>query len=85
MCSSDLAAGIGVPREDRKFSPHLTLARIREPIPLNALRDALQVKPKASGAIAKDAFDFGTFRAEAFFLYLSASGRYTKLAEFSLV
>lgn len=66
---------IGVPREDRKFSPHLTLARIRERVPLDPLRRALE---------AAGPYDFGSFEAAAFYLYLSKGGRYTRLADFSL-
>jgi RNA 2',3'-cyclic 3'-phosphodiesterase len=68
------AAALGVPVEDRPFAPHLTLARIREAVPLDALRAAL----------AKTTPDFGSFRAAEFFLYLSAGGRYSRLAAFSL-
>ncbi len=64
----------GVSVEDRSYSPHLTLARIREAVPLAALRSAV------AGAGA----DFGTFRATEFFLYLSAGGQYTRLAAFPL-
>jgi 2'-5' RNA ligase len=67
-------AALGVPAEDRIFSPHLTLARIREAVPLDALRSA----------IVKTTADFGSFHATDFFLYLSAGGRYTRLAAFSL-
>jgi 2'-5' RNA ligase len=74
--ATDLAtANAGVPSEPRSYSPHLTLARIRD----NAKVDALL---KAVGALASD--DFGSFRATSFFLYLSAGGKYTKLAEFPL-
>ena len=67
-------AELGVPREERDFSPHLTLARIREAVPLGALRRALELAPA----------QFGSFRASKFFLYLSRAGKYTKLAEFAL-
>lgn len=67
-------ATLGVPVEERPYSPHLTLARIREAVPLDALRSA----------VAHDAADFGTFRATEFFLYLSAGGKYTRLATFPL-
>jgi RNA 2',3'-cyclic 3'-phosphodiesterase len=74
-------AALGVPvealagsSEARPYTPHLTLARIREAVPLDALRSA----------IAKTAADFGSFRATDFFLYLSAGGKYTRLAAFSL-
>jgi 2'-5' RNA ligase len=65
---------LGVPVEERPFSPHLTLARIREAVPLDALRSA----------IAQTAADFGACRATEFFLYLSAGGKYTRLAAFPL-
>ena len=74
--ATDLAtAKAGVPSEARPYSPHLTLARIRERVPLDALHQAI-------AAVGSD--DFGSFRAAAFFLYLSAGGKYTKLAEFPL-
>ena len=76
--TADAAAAIGVEKEDRPYSPHLTLARIRERTPLDALKRAL-----ASFA-APAAADFGAFRAQNFYLYLSQGGRYTKLAEFAL-
>jgi 2'-5' RNA ligase len=69
------AAKAGVPRENRPYSPHLTLARIRDRVPLEALR-------KAIAALSSD--DFGCFRATVFVLYLSAAGKYTRLAEFPL-
>ena len=68
----------GVAIEERAFTPHLTLARIREPVPLDALREAIESSPFARG------FHFGAFRAGTFYLYLSAGGRYTQLAGFGL-
>lgn len=71
---------IGVPVEDREYSPHLTLARIRERVPHARLHmDALI---RMIGSIAST--DFGSFRARAFYLYLSRAGQYSKLAEFGL-
>jgi 2'-5' RNA ligase len=67
---------LGVAVEDRKYSPHLTLARIRDRVPLDTLHRAIEAEGSA---------DFGSFAAPAFYLYLSKDGRYTKLAEFSLV
>jgi RNA 2',3'-cyclic 3'-phosphodiesterase len=77
-------AALGVPVEKRSYSPHLTLARIRDGIadksgfsksgPLDALR----------AEIAKANPDFGAFRAAQHTLYLSAGGRYTPLASFTL-
>jgi len=66
---------IGVPVEERKYSPHLTLARIRERVPLNALRSAVEALPSV---------DFGSFHVPSVYLYLSSGGKYTKLAEFVL-
>jgi RNA 2',3'-cyclic 3'-phosphodiesterase len=61
--------------EERVYHPHLTLARRRHPVPLDRLQ-------KEVAGIASS--DFGSFRADSFFLYLSKSGRYTKLEEYSL-
>ena len=74
----DEACGrLGIERETRAFSPHLTLARIKERLNLDALHQA----------IAKlDSTDFGAFKARSFFLYRSqlrpTGSVYTKLAEF---
>jgi len=70
-------AKLGVPVEERDYSPHLTLARIREAVKLDALHHAIQSLPKGT-------LDFGSFHAAEFFLYLSAGGKYTRLAEFHL-
>lgn len=70
---------IGVPKEDRPFSPHLTLARIKQPVPLAPLRQAVA---------ELESQDFGSFTAECFYLYLSEPGPsgaiYTPLEEFPL-
>lgn len=69
------AASIGVPVEDRVFRPHVTLARNRKRVPLDALKHALaEIELSA----------IGSYRASSFALYLSAAGKYTKLQEFSL-
>lgn len=72
-------AGLGIPREDKPFRPHLTLARIRHPEPLTALTDAIAGLPST---------EFGVFRAENFHLYRSQldprGSIYTKLASFPL-
>ena len=69
---------LGIPAEKRPFSPHLTLARIKEPVPLLALQQATASLPAA---------DFGAFPAERFHLYLSqlnpAGSVYTKLSDFA--
>jgi 2'-5' RNA ligase len=71
-------AKLGVAPETRPFSPHLTLARVKEPVPLDRLRQA--VAPLVSE-------DFGDFVADRFHLYLSELGPsgsvYTKLEEFA--
>jgi 2'-5' RNA ligase len=70
---------LGVPRETRPFSPHLTLARIKDRLDLQPLREAIVALPP---------LEFGSFTAGSFFLYQSVlrpSGSvYTKLAEFGL-
>ena len=72
-------AGLGVPVEERDYSPHLTLARMREVVPLDRLHQAIESFPAGCG------FNFGSFSATRFFLYLSAGGKYTQLAGFPLV
>jgi 2'-5' RNA ligase len=66
---------IGVPLEDREYTPHLTLARIRERGRLDDL-----VKTVTS----LESTDFGAFEARAFYLYLSRAGQYSKLGEFAI-
>jgi len=78
---SDAAtATLGVESEKRAFSPHLTLARIKERVPMQSLREAITELPS---------LDFGRFEARSFFLYRSKMGPggsvYTKLSEFSLL
>ncbi len=72
-------AGLGIEPEKRAFSPHLTLARVREPVPLVQLRQAIA---------GLDTVDFGNFTASSFFLYQSqlrpGGSVYTKLSEFPL-
>ena len=69
---------VGVAIGDRPYAPHLTLARMRDPVPLDTLHKAIEALPSGCG------FDFGAFRAECFHLYLSAGGKYTKLTTFPL-
>ena len=78
QATEQAVAGMGVPVEEREYSPHLTLARIRETVSLDNLHKALQSFPSGYG------FDFGSFRATQFFLYLSAGGKYTQLSGFPL-
>jgi 2'-5' RNA ligase len=73
-------AALGIAREERQYSPHLTLARIKDGFDMTALRTAVVAEPN---------FDFGRFEARSFFLYQSQSkpsgSVYTKLAEFPLL
>ncbi|HTT62097.1 MAG TPA: RNA 2',3'-cyclic phosphodiesterase [Bryobacteraceae bacterium] len=70
---------LGLQPEGRPFSPHLTLARIKEPVPLQRLRETV---------VALPSLEFGSFTADRFFLYQSRLGPagsvYSKLAEFPL-
>ena len=69
---------LGIANEKRAYSPHLTLARIKERLDLRPLHHR----------ISEEALDFGRFEAGAFFLYRSqlkpTGSVYTKLAEFPL-
>ena len=72
-------AAVGIEPEKRAFSPHLTLARIKERIDLRPLQAAIASLPS---------LDFGRCAARSFFLYRSeprpSGSIYTKLAEFPL-
>lgn len=72
---------LGVARENRPFSPHLTLAR------LNGIKHAELVALRHEGARI-DSAGFGAFPAKEFHLYLSktspSGSNYTKLATFQL-
>lgn len=71
-------APLGIANEKRPYSPHLTLARIKDRLDLRPLHHR----------ISEEALDFGPFEAGAFFLYRSqlkpTGSVYTKLAEFPL-
>ena len=91
-------AGIGIAKEDRAFSPHLTLARGGARIGSGApgrrsgdrvnQRFAKLQQRLAERLLEHPAPDFGTMAAREFFLYrsqLSHKGsRYTKIARFGL-
>jgi 2'-5' RNA ligase len=77
---TDLAcAALGIPREEKEFHPHLTLARIRRPEPLTALKAEIFRLPTV---------DFGVSHIGSFHLYRSqlhpGGSVYTKLASFPL-
>ena len=68
---------LGIEKEERAFSPHLTLARMESPKNLQALRQAIA---------AADSLDFGSDIASEFYLYQSVLKRsgaeYTRLATY---
>ncbi len=70
-------APLGISKEQRPYSPHLTLARIKTPGEQAALLQAVAKLPS---------LDFGRFTADRFHLYRSqttpSGSVYTKLAEF---
>jgi len=93
--SIDIATSeLGVPREDRPYSPHLTLARAgagrRSGSPKGRKGDGSNAKfavlEKRLAAI--DELDFGIMIVNEFILYLSqlspAGSKYTKLQRFAL-
>jgi 2'-5' RNA ligase len=73
-------AGIGIPAEAKNFNPHMTLARIKSPEGLPAVRQLIAQLPTR---------DFGQFAARAFHLYQSVpvpgGTEYKKLEEFPLL
>ena len=88
----DATAKLDIPKEDRAFSPHLTLARRAggSGAPRWSKSDGPnQAFERLSGKLAAmSSLDFGTMTAREFFLYqsqLSREGsRYTKLEAFPL-
>jgi len=72
-------APLGIAAEDRPFNAHLTLARIKEPAPLQGLRSAIA---------QLESVEFGSFEVQRFFLFRSQPGSagsiYTKLTEYPL-
>ncbi len=72
-------SALGIESEKRAFSPHLTLARIKDRLDLQPLRDAIASEPS---------LDFGRFEARSFYLYRShlrpTGAIYTRLREFAL-
>ena len=89
----DTMPSLGIPKEDRPFSPHLTLARGRgaSGSPRIGSKDDAPVAPSNASRKKLSALsvpEFGTMTPREFFLYqshLSPKGsKYTKLASFSL-
>jgi len=71
-------AALGIPREEREFNAHLTLARLESPRILETFHDAV----KQAGRLS-----FGRTAVEEFHLYQSvlkpSGAEYTRLATFS--
>jgi 2'-5' RNA ligase len=72
---------LGIPRDDRAFSPHLTLARFDSPNKLGALHSAIDAITAAGRS------EFGSTTAKEFHLYQSVlkpgGAEYTRLATFA--
>lgn len=70
-------SALGVSRDEREFSPHLTLARIKNPVPLRSLRQKVQEMQPAA---------LGIFEVSRFALFRSDPGSnasiYRKLREY---
>lgn len=73
----DCLERLGVARELRAYTPHLTLARIKRPVPLQRLRRKLESFEPST---------FGAFHAQSFGLYRSDPGSnasiYRKIQDF---
>jgi 2'-5' RNA ligase len=94
--SIDIAtAELGIPREDRPYSPHLTLARAGAGRRLGSAKGRKADAPNAIFAVlekrlaAIGELDFGTMTANEFILYQSqlspAGSKYTKLQRIALL
>jgi 2'-5' RNA ligase len=82
--TDDATSSLGIASEERAYSPHLTLARIKPP----RSGGKLDVQPLREAIAGLDSLDFGSFSADRFFLYRSTlkptGSVYTKLSEFPL-
>ena len=55
--TEDALAALGIAKEQREFSPHLTLARIKSPVPLANLRKRVEhMQPAAIGTLVVSSF-----------------------------
>ena len=77
--TEDKLAGLGIAKEERAYSPHLTLARVRTEVPLVQLRETIAKLPSVH---------FGSFQVDRYCLYQSQQGPngtiYNTLAEYPL-
>jgi 2'-5' RNA ligase len=77
--TEEALAALGIEKEQRPYSPHLTLARIKTPGKQPPLLQAVAALPS---------LDFGRFTADRFFLYHSKTAPsgsvYDKFAEYPL-
>lgn len=77
--TSECLERLGLKKEERAYAPHLTLARIKNPVPLGRLKQRI-VELQPNG--------FGTFVAKSYGLYRSDQGSnasvYRKLKDFRL-
>jgi 2'-5' RNA ligase len=77
--TEDAVARLGVLREKKAYTPHLTLARVDPRSDVAALRQAVARLPAA---------DWGSFQVTCFHLFESQQGpggrRYVKLADYAL-
>jgi len=73
-------ANLGVKKEDRLYTPHLTLARVGQALPpVQSLRERI-----AELTNNGEAFEFGSFQSTEFNLYQSRNSFYTILASYPL-
>jgi 2'-5' RNA ligase len=68
--TDECLAKLGVPIEDRPFTAHITLARIKNPVPLNSLRTKVQDLQPAF---------MGSFRVNQFCLFRSDPGSHASI------
>jgi RNA 2',3'-cyclic 3'-phosphodiesterase len=77
--TAEACAALGVAQESRPYTPHLTLARIKSPVELAPLRQAIAQLPSA---------DFGKTHCTRHLLYKSVAGpsgsTYSVIGEFPL-
>jgi RNA 2',3'-cyclic 3'-phosphodiesterase len=75
--TDECLAKLGIPKEDRRFTPHLTLARMKNPVPLRRLQQRIQEVQSIS---------LGKFPVAQFFLFRSDPGSnasiYRKVREY---